>query len=234
MSDEGPVESTWAKRLREQEEFEKTPEYQAQKAEEERKRAAALFKAALREMERIEAPAKDLALIGADAVTRTKAIETVEATDWRLMALSGGPGSGKTMAGTWWLWLALRPKVYDTGKYGGWMSPLQPYPLMFATAARLSRWAKYDEEQMRKLLRAERLVVDDLGAEFMDEKGSYLSLLDEVVNERYANNRPTLLTTNLEAQAFRERYGERIADRIRECGRFVSVGNKSMRRKEAA
>jgi DNA replication protein DnaC len=102
---------------------------------------------------------------------------------------------------------------------------------MFVTAARLARWSRYDEAAMEKLLKAKRLVIDDIGTEFMDANGSYQALLDEIVNERYANKRPTLMTTNLEVQAFAARYGERVADRIRESGRFVFVGRDSLRGK---
>jgi DNA replication protein DnaC len=102
---------------------------------------------------------------------------------------------------------------------------------MFLSSARLSRWPKYDDGAMGRLLQTGRLVVDDMGVEFIDERGAYQSLLDEVINDRYANRRPTLLTTNLDAESFKARYGERIADRIRECGKFVSVGAASMRKK---
>jgi DNA replication protein DnaC len=77
------------------------------------------------------------------------------------------------------------------------------------------------------------LVIDDLGAEYSDSKGFFASLFDEVVNARYENMRPTILTTNLDVEGFAARYGERIVDRIREAGRFLNCGAQSLRRRAA-
>jgi DNA replication protein DnaC len=63
----------------------------------------------------------------------------------------------------------------------------------------------------------------------MDSKGAYLSLLDEVVNTRYERLRPTVLTTNIDAQRFRARYGERITDRLNERSGFVVLAGGSLR-----
>jgi DNA replication protein DnaC len=103
---------------------------------------------------------------------------------------------------------------------------------VWVTAAKLARWERYDEEAMNKLLRTPRLVIDDLGGEYLDKGGFYASLLDELINERQSSSRPTIMTTNLAAEAFKARYGERIVDRIREGGRFFECGNASLRRKQ--
>ncbi len=182
----------------------------------------------LHELERVDVPTKDIGLLKSGDLQATQAFEAVKLTDWCLLALSGGPGTGKTTAAAAWLWSAADAACSDD------LHGIARLPLAFLTAARLSRFPKYDDEQMTRILRVHRLVIDDLGAEYVDKNGSYLSLLDEVVNERYAARRPTLLTTNLEVGPFKERYGDRIADRIREIGRFVSVGGKSMRRKDVA
>lgn len=79
------------------------------------------------------------------------------------------------------------------------------------------------------------LVVDDLGAEYMDSKGEAESRWDALFNRRYRMARmsraPFVATCNLTAKDFKARYGARVADRIVEVGRFVEVGGKSMRRK---
>lgn len=130
-----------------------------------------------------------------------------------LLVLSGGPGTGKTLAACEW----LRPKT-SIG-HGGW----------FVTAALLARYPRYDAKAMHDLLTCRALVVDDLGCEYMDDKGNFMAVLDEVINARYGERLPTLITTNLNADAFKERYGSRIADRIREDGRFVALGDVSFR-----
>ena len=100
---------------------------------------------------------------------------------------------------------------------------------LFVRAVALARWNKYDADEMKQLLDASALVIDDLGVEYSDQKGAFASLLDEVIDHRYGNQAPTLITTNLTAKEFKERYGERIADRLREAGGFVAVSRDSFR-----
>lgn len=205
-------------------------EFEAIEKERQERREAALASAQRRALEALGLPAKDVSLIRSAALQDTQATLALKDPE-TLTVLSGGPGCGKTTAAATWLWTQLADRAnwqgtsYDATFYGGKM--------LFITAAKLSRWGRYDDEKMDKLLTCQRLVIDDLGAEYLDEKGAYLSLLDEVINERYANKRLTVLTTNLDAEKFKARYGERIADRVRESGKFVSVGAASMRRKGA-
>ena len=105
---------------------------------------------------------------------------------------------------------------------------------LFVTSARLSRWDRYDRDEMNRLLRADRLVIDDLGSEYADVKGNFNAILDELVSDRHGNRRPLVITTNLNGEAFKARYDDRIADRIREVGRFVSIKWSSMRKRAAA
>jgi len=53
--------------------------------------------------------------------------------------------------------------------------------------------------------------------------------LDELVDTYYGDQRPLLITTNLDREAFKSRYGQRIADRLRECGRWFSIASESLR-----
>lgn len=131
-----------------------------------------------------------------------------------ITVLSGLPGCGKSMAAGWWLY------SWATESMGAGL---------WVTAARLSRWSRYDTREMDRLIRVPRLVLDDLGTEYIDEKGSFMATLDEVINERYAGKRPLVITTNLNAADWRERYGERISDRIREAGAFKTAGSLSLR-----
>jgi DNA replication protein DnaC len=77
------------------------------------------------------------------------------------------------------------------------------------------------------------MVIDDLGVEYLDKNGNFLQRLDELIDERYSNYRQTIITTNLNVKAFKERYGERVADRIREGfefgGAFMELAESSMR-----
>ncbi len=126
--------------------------------------------------------------------------------------LSGGVGAGKTMAAHTWL---LRE--VSTSRVG------------FVSAHHFGRLSRY-AGKIERYSAPQRLVVDDLGVEYADEKGSLQSDLDELLDARVRAGRGTLLTTNLGASDFRARYGERIASRVREGGGWLSVDGPDLRR----
>ena len=126
-----------------------------------------------------------------------------------IVCLSGNPGNGKTIAAASWL--------YNRGAG------------LFVKAPHLARWERYDDAKMKRLLSAPALVVDDLGTEYQDAKGNFMALFDELLDYRYDHRLAMVMTTNLDAAQFTERYGARIVDRIREAGAFASVSAPSMR-----
>lgn len=126
-----------------------------------------------------------------------------------LVVLSGTPGVGKTVAAAAWL-------------ISGVMDPRRgARGVRWVQAAELARGYAYEQEAMAGILQARRLVIDDLGVEFMDAAGRYLATLDEIVAKRHGRRLPTLLTTNCKAETFKQRYQDRIASRVNETGRFV-------------
>ena len=128
-----------------------------------------------------------------------------------IAVLSGLPGCGKTVAATWW------------GLNTEWASCVRA--ATFATASR------YDQETRKGWMTASALVLDDLGSEYADAKGSFLVDLDELIDIHYGNRDRMVITTNCTADEFKNRYGSRIVDRLRECGSWLSVGGASMRKK---
>lgn len=177
-------------------------------------------------------PAKDQERVSTGTLEQTPATDALSAGAV-LVCLSGNPGCGKTTAAAAWIWNYLEnPDSWrrDHRMLTPAIVPAAPLPI-FTKAARLSRWERYDVKEMDRLLTASRLVIDDLGVEFQDAKGNFMAILDEVIDVRYDESRPTVITTNLDADGFKARYGERIADRIRESGRFVSLGNPSLRKR---
>jgi DNA replication protein DnaC len=174
------------------------------------------------------------------SLAATPAVRAVrEAGDAIINVLAGSPGVGKTVAAALWMFEHL--SASERWQYGGsaeWTTGGERMvyrwtggKLVWRSAGDLARTDHYSREAVGEIETADRLVIDDLGAEYTDAKGFFLSLLDEIINARYGNNRPTVITTNLDVMAFRNRYGERIADRIREAGRFVNCGAKSLRGK---
>jgi len=157
-----------------------------------------------------------------------RAIEAAEAADvtkpalariaaWNpadecVLVLSGAPGCGKTTAAAHW---ALR---------------FNRVP-QFLRATTFAASSRYDHERRSTWLEADALVLDDLGAEYADAKGNFLVDLDELVDTFYGDKRPLLITTNCTPEDFKARYGQRVVDRIRECGSWCSVNSASLRRK---
>ena len=240
---------SWGEMLRmskeEREAYQALPEVVAEMAEEDRKVKAAQEESERRRQEHFAKQQPELAkslmraigvplragqLVCETTPAETEAVKAIVGALDSLLILSGTPGCGKTIAAALWVWHYVRePKRWRWNDYEMQISFQSSKPI-WLTAARLSRWDRYDEDAMTKLLSTKRLVVDDLGGEYLDKNGFYTGLLDELVNEREANHRATIFTTNLNAPAFRDRYGERIYDRIKEGGRFIACGNASMRK----
>jgi hypothetical protein len=190
-----------------------TPEQWAEhdakiRAERERSEAEAAKAARAASVMKLGLPPRVLEIV-AGATWPTDATKALEG-DALITCLSGNPGNGKTVAAASWLFKR------EVG--------------LFVKAAQLARWERYSDEKMRLLLGSAALVVDDLGTEYQDVKGNLMALIDELLDHRYDYRLPTVLTTNLDAEAFKARYGERIADRIREVGAFVSIDAPSFRR----
>lgn len=140
------------------------------------------------------------------------------------LALVGECGTGKTVAGAWAV--AQQRFWYQDSELGlcwAWPSTLSESGLMVLAgeAARVSYYGDEAEKLRRRLIRCRLLVLDELGVEVMSS--GWFSLLNDVLNQRHRAERRTLLLANLTWAAFSERYGERVADRLREAGKVVSL-----------
>lgn len=138
----------------------------------------------------------------------------------RLLVLAGGTGAGKTTAATW---VALKGQDPRPG---------------FLRVNELERRGRYDKKLGEWLEARTSLVIDDVGAEYLDGKGAFRSLMDEVVDTFYADRRTLVLTTNLrprrqgdgEQEQFLERYGERVWSRMNEAGIWGDCGTRDLRK----
>jgi DNA replication protein DnaC len=143
----------------------------------------------------------------------------VAIADWKpaddsILVLSGRAGCGKSVAATWWA-----ARCCPDAK--------------FVRATEFASSSRYQNPKREAWYAASGLVLDDLGTEHADAKGSFLVDLDELIDRFYGAKRPLVITTNVDAKAFKQRYGARIEDRIRECGRFVSLSAPSLRKPRA-
>ncbi|MGC9984757.1 MAG: hypothetical protein ABSF35_14145 [Polyangia bacterium] len=225
-----------------------TPEGQAERAERdarERARYEALLPAAIEHVLRdtdicsaIGLPPRAVDVVLSGRLTETPAVQAVRgAVD--IVILAGGYGCGKTIAAVEWVREHVaRPENWKpTTDYN--QKPHQTIPHfvgkrpLWTTAAALARLDHFSEAALKPYFTAHRLVVDDLGAEYLDAKGFFGSLFDELLDARYAGKLPTIITTNLDAAGFSARYGARVVDRLREAGRFINCGNTSLRGRQS-
>lgn len=126
--------------------------------------------------------------------------------DWCL-SLYGTEGNGKTYAAAWSVLQSnLRPVV--------WLhSPTACARPLYGPEAQ----ANMDRAQTTPLF-----VLDEFGAELAS--APWMTMLEAVLGVRYARGLKTIITSNLDAAAFKERMGERLTDRIREGRVFESSG----------
>lgn len=118
--------------------------------------------------------------------------------DSPVRVLAGPKGCGKTTAAVRWLYT-----------HGG------PRPA-FSTAAAFVAAGRFDREYRQRWEGATAMVLDDIGVEFADAKGSFLSDLDEFVNHWAESYGVLICTTNSSQAEFKARFGERISSRVRE------------------
>lgn len=133
--------------------------------------------------------------------------------------IAGGKGCGKSIAAGYWLFTKASRRL-TLAKRTWW------------PAARLTRECGYNSN-MDEIMSVPYMVIDDLGMEYMDKNRYFNSRLDEIFEERSGNYLPTLITTNLNGHDFRERYGDRITDRMKDGfragGGFIEIKDKSLR-----
>lgn len=186
----------------------------------EKDRQVAADRSRLDQLSRPEAPRDRLAesgwptrLLEALPTARTdseaiRAIASWRDTEHCIAVLSGSVGCGKTLAAAWW--------ARRRGAMG------------FVRASTFARMSRYGDEH-HGLLERQALCLDDLGAEYLDAKGSFVVDLDELIDTYHADMKPLIITTNCNWTQFEGRYGSRITDRLRECGEWISLEGKSMR-----
>jgi len=124
----------------------------------------------------------------------------------------GKPGTGKTH-------LAVGIMTHIMRKNFGRVS------VRFTSVSRIIRRLKdsyrkdgeeSEVEVMRDYSKCALLVIDEVGVQFGTDFEK--NTLFDIINDRYENMRPTVLTSNLSADGVREYLGERAFDRLRENG----------------
>lgn len=127
-----------------------------------------------------------------------------------MVALTGRPGTGKTVAATW----AVMHRLAECD------------PVLFLGAPELSR--RRVGAELEAVDGMACIVIDDLGAEALDRK--FVALFDEIVNVCYQAQAHLILTTNCTPADFQKRYGPRVVDRFAEAGTWITIPGTSMRK----
>lgn len=84
------------------------------------------------------------------------------------------------------------------------------------------------EDEFDRLARVSLLVLDDLGAAKATEWTEEITY--RLVNRRYQDCKPTIVTSNVTPKTLADALGERVASRLREMGRVVALKGSDRRR----
>jgi DNA replication protein DnaC len=118
------------------------------------------------------------------------------------IVLIGGTGTGKTYASH-----IIANQLFERG-----LSIL--YLTAFQLINRFKTYIKnFNGEELDELFTVDLLVIDDLGTEPMI-KNITIEYLYNVINDRMADKKPFIITTNLSPNDIAERYGDRLQSRI--------------------
>lgn len=118
------------------------------------------------------------------------------------LLFAGAPGLGKTF-----LSACIARSVSDSG-----------YSVVYDTVSKMVsdfeavRFGGNKSEPERKYLSCDLLIIDDLGTEMTTQFTQ--AVLYEVINTRLMENRPTIVSTNLDDAGLRQRYTPAIASRL--------------------
>lgn len=153
------------------------------------------------------------------------------------LRLMGKSGTGKTLAAAHALMASGQTSVADRSfDRASWGWRWRTHGLLI-TAPDLSHVPPFGEEtveRLRQLASVPLLVLDDLGRERL----TVVKVLDDLVDLRMRRRLKTIITTNLDEDAFRTKYDARTVDRLShgDASRTVvcySVDGASLRAKAA-
>ncbi len=86
----------------------------------------------------------------------------------------------------------------------------------------------HDKDDISEYEKADMLLLDDFGREY---RADWLfSRFEELVEAKYANMQPMIITANLTVEQMEDNTIGRIIDRWREGGRLLQISGESMRR----
>jgi len=140
------------------------------------------------------------------------------------LLLFGPPGCGKS-----YLVAAVARQAISNGS--SVLFERAPKLLMRLRAAFSSQNSASELEMIEALGKVDLLVIDDLGAEKRTEWSE--QAIYTIIDERYSNHQPILITTNLSLEELEQKIGSRTMDRLVGSCRFVENCATSYRQEQA-
>lgn len=154
-----------------------------------------------------------------------------------ILATEGGYGAGKSVAAAYCLLRAtrvVRTLAHPLADEETEVEELDASRGLWLRAIEIKTASRYAQGTERPLLdRAAMvrwLVVDELRE--VDCKGAGQERLEEVLSERYARHRPTVITSNLGQARLAQLLGGRLASRLAEGAVVVDPGQVDLRREK--
>lgn len=161
---------------------------------------------------------------------RTPALDAVRYWDWKqkpFLALLGEKGVGKSFAASY----AYLRYVLSLCRSDDWKNPGTWKELSDLAVSSLC-WMHIfkivnDREAVEQAVNSRFLIIDDLATE--DATSQAKSRVNYIISSKYDQQRPMIITGNMSISDFNERYGERIYERIMQCGQIEVCEGKNLR-----
>lgn len=146
------------------------------------------------------------------------------------IVLCGGCGNGKTTMLKALQNLIRRLQIRKSNSCSG-NGFDSCYGLTIVNAVQIAQLRKTDYNRFCHLAQTDLLGIDDLGTEpaEMQDYGNFMYPIKELLAMRYDAQLFTVFTTNLEPKNIRQRYGDRIADRLNEMMTKIVYRNPTYR-----
>ena len=139
------------------------------------------------------------------------------------LALMGNVGNGKT---------TMAKALCGAVRLAGFDDNGETIAMRYIDSNQVTRMCRESYEQFHRLCQTKFLCLDDMGREPVEVRdyGNLLNPVVELVQYRYEQQLPLVITTNLDPEMINSRYGQRIADRFREMMHVVVFEENSYRR----
>lgn len=159
-------------------------------------------------------------------VSENCALEQIDRTFG--MLLTGQPGNGKSTL------ISALQKIISLLNMRDPSAPsteIRDLCLPVYTAPQIVNIFTQNKIQFDQMCKKHILAIDDVGTESLEvlQYGNIYSPIKELIYSRYNDHLFTILSTNLNAIDFAEKYGSRIEDRTKEMFRVFKFPNKTFR-----